>query len=522
MSQRIVGVDLGGWSFKAAVVASSLRSTVLERFVEVPVELDASGQPAEGAVGCALIRLREEIGGEVDIIHCGLNGSAMSIRQLDFPAAAFRKLDQILPFELDGQLPFDLDESIVAHRIMNRTPERLDVLALVVPKERVEKTVMLLSEVGLDPRTITYAPLAYEVLVKGAVEPLLILDMGHTSTNLCFIQNGRSVGGRTLLHGGRHLTLKLKDVGRVAWEVAERGKISGGLTGAPRAAEVIRGEIGTLMREVRQSVAAHVTLGWEAPRRLFVLGGGSDLKGVHEALSSEIGIPVEPLDPFQGIGSGGDMPPDRSRAGLAVALARSDELGRDRRVDFRRDSLAYRGDVDFLRKRIWYIAACVAALLLAWIFSSWSQHRLLMAEKEQLSARLAATTESLLGESLTDTAEIGKRLLKRKVDKAPIPPIDGFDVLDELSRRISENLVNDIYSLEIKPTRIVVQGEVDAEMTGAETQLSPIDLIKKDLSDWKECITAVKVGRTHSVNNGQRLDYSMEIETRCPGIGKAE
>jgi hypothetical protein len=131
---------------------------------------------------------------------------------------------------------------------------------------------------------------------------------------------------------------------------------------------------------------------------------------------------------------------------------------------------------------------------------------------------------------------------KTEQERVPIPIMDAFEVLEEISKRIPKSVVHDLEQIEIKPKRVTIKGlinpnlgpangveadtdsESDEERTEAEAQadtesdegsdLAPTDLIKMKLDEFKECFTAIRVGRVSTVGNRRR--YQMDIDSRCP------
>lgn len=111
--------------------------------------------------------------------------------------------------------------------------------------------------------------------------------------------------------------------------------------------------------------------------------------------------------------------------------------------------------------------------------------------------------------------------MPKEETRTPIPKRDAFEVLVELSKRIPDSVVHDIEQLEIRQRQVVIRGlvnpapqEGDAEFDDEEEDLSPTDLIKKELAGFEECFTSFKIPKVQTVEERQR--YTMEIDSRCP------
>jgi hypothetical protein len=91
---------------------------------------------------------------------------------------------------------------------------------------------------------------------------------------------------------------------------------------------------------------------------------------------------------------------------------------------------------------------------------------------------------------------------------SPIPERDAFDVVEQISKRIPQTINHEIDVLDIRSGRIQLKGRVD--------QRRDADEIQKALSAWDECFTSVPTPQTTPAVRDKRLQYTIDIETRCP------
>ena len=157
---------------------------------------------------------------------------------------------------------------------------------------------------------------------------------------------------------------------------------------------------------------------------------------------------------------------------------------------------------------------------------------------EERRAELAERTKSVFGQAILDSQKIEEKLKGgAREERAPIPRMDAFEIVNELSKRIPESIIHDVEQLEIKPKRVTLKGlispdlkkedsdtdpEDDDDMSesdetseeSSEMMLSPTDLLKQKLEEFKECFTSIRMGRVSTVNEKRR--YQMDIDSRCP------
>src|SRR5687768_8251928 len=104
---RYLGIDITATSMRGVLVKSALRKAEVERYVEIPLTA-APGDPARGPeladAGASLLRA---LPASPDSIVAAVPGEITSLRPLELPNAARKRLAEIIPFELESVLPFE-------------------------------------------------------------------------------------------------------------------------------------------------------------------------------------------------------------------------------------------------------------------------------------------------------------------------------------------------------------------------------------------------------------------------------
>lgn len=528
MAQNVTGLDLGSSAVKAVTVKLGLRGSEIVGFRQEPVELDAQGYATPQKIVEAAGRLFEGIQAETSAIHCAIAGDAASVRTVMLPASASRRMEQVLKFELDEVLPYDIDEAVFDFVESGREGDELKILCAVAKLDKVKRLLEGLAEVGLDPREIGVSTLAYGVdFVDDATgEVRAVLDIGHMRTNIAVVGDVFPTV-RTILRGGRDLTARLAEVGNVDFATAEGHKITEGLRG--KVGEVLLEAVKPLIREVRQTLTGHLAAGGKRVQKVLLCGGGSRLIGLERLLADELGVPVEVYGaPIESVVRTLDTDAHPEVAVLAHALARYEEIPKTRRFNVRRGVLAFKGDYEYLKSRVAWAFIFALLVLSAWIFSNYAQYSVLDSRAESQRELIREETQKLFGKPILDQETIEEMLMSVGTDPsaAPMPVKDAFDVVVELSRRIPPSVVHDVEILDIKPKRITLKATVDSELQKPEgataasdleeetTQLSPTDLIHQKLTEFDECFTSIRIGKVQTV--GERRTYQMDIDSKCP------
>lgn len=537
MAHNTIGLDLGSSCVRAAVVKISLRNREIVKLDQEPVALDETGASTQEAILEAASRLMKRLDMEGVSIHCAIPGESASVRKVNLPVSATRRLDQVLRFELDEVLPYDIEDAVFDYVETERNNEEISLLTATALTEQVVTLIDGLAEHDISPREIGINSFSYLNRIftgHDTDEVTAFVDIGHTRTNIAILDRTEPTI-RTALRGGRQLTQKLAEAGGAEFHRAEAYKKEYGLTG--RVGEVLQNSLKPFVREIQQTFKGHLAAGGRPVSNVKLCGGGSLLVGLADHLSRELDVPVEVFDvPAPSV----LKPTDDVRAttyALAYTLALREEVPRAKRIDVRRGGLAFKGNIDLLKQRARWLAVCVGAIVLSWVVSGFAEYSSLSSRVESQQKTLRERTEKVFGKPMANHEEIAEMLtgVVKEDEEAPIPAHDAFDVLVGLSERIPTMVVHDVEQLEIKPKKVILKGMVDAELktesdmdSDSEADgdmdapssnedlpdLAPTDLIKQKLEAYTECFTAVRVGKVSTVDERRR--YQMDIDSRCP------
>ena len=165
MAQTVIGLDIGTWSVKAAILDSGLRRFTLEQFRQVRLELDASGNPVTArtsdAVEEALDGIRER-----GAIVTAVPGVRVFNRELELPFTDDKRIQSVLGFELEGAFPVAVDDLAYDYVVLDRTEEGSKLLCSAVPKTVLKAFVDELGEADADPKIVCMDTLAAADLVE--------------------------------------------------------------------------------------------------------------------------------------------------------------------------------------------------------------------------------------------------------------------------------------------------------------------------------------------------------------------
>ncbi len=475
---KILGIDVGKAVVRAAILRLSYRKITVEALGEAPV------------TGLEIDAIRAAVGGhKADAIAIALSGERTFFRSIDMPASAIKELDNVLPYELESMIPFEITDAVFDYR-MDKNPggETVPIFAAIARIEDVKQRIDLVREaLGMEPERIGTGalPLANLAGVMSELEkpfgketpagetlPVAIVDLAESTSDIVILRGGEPVFARTLSRG----TL--------------------GLPGSAPA----------LSRELRQTLAAWRASGGGPLAGMYLVGGGASAQGAEAFLSTELGITILPLPKprLEGVTPEQEvmLPRFAKAIGLAMGLA-----GKARGLNLRQGNLAAARSYPFLREKIPLLAGLGAAVVVSFVFSLLAQQRSLTAEKEMLLSRLETATGDVFDEETKDPEKARSILDKGPggADEDPLPRADAFDVMVKLSEAVPKEITHDVLEFDVNRGHVSIQGTVPS--------IPDAQAIADKMKEHK-CFKDVKISRTAQFTEGKQK-YVLEFDVKC-------
>ncbi len=509
-----IGIDIGTTAIKVAVVRTAYRKRELTALVSVdigevgpvpsmsvlaappsstmrasrsvpPPPPELAGPTFDAIRHAVMLALGTGKGATGDGVASSIPGDRVAVRVLSMPESVQKQLAEVLPFELESDVPFDMADSVFDYRILHDkagAKTEVNVLAVVAPTELVKTRIDLVrAALGVEPERIGAAgfPLVHLVPFTPALDsatPVVVLDLGTRTSDILVLLGGEVVFARTL---------------------------SLGTQGLP-------GSASRLAREIRMTVAAYRAQGGEQPTALFLCGGGAFVTGAESFLSAELELPVSllPTATLETVGVNPEalesMPRFAKAIGMALGLS-----AREGGINLRQGSLVYERGYGWIKEKIPVVAGLATVLLVSFLFSSTAKLFAVGKERDVYSKALSSVTKDVLGEETSDANRAAELLASQTAftDEDPLPHADAFDVMMRLSEVVPPSITHDVEELDIAKGHVVIHGIVgsipDAQSIATSLQT-------------EKCFSDVKVSRTTQVVGGERQKYVLEFDLKCP------
>ncbi|HEY3354382.1 MAG TPA: pilus assembly protein PilM [Polyangia bacterium] len=522
MAQKVLGVDLGAYSVKVAVLETSFRQATLVAFHERPLPPGDETALVRGARVLGELLAQQHLGDA--IAYAAIPGDRLSLRVLELPFTDEKKLEQVVGYELESQIPHAIEDVVLDHQIV-ASGEGAKVLTAAARREVVREVLTALEGAGAAPRALYAAPLVYAAVAARALPhepgPVAVVDIGHLHTNVCISRAGKVMFGRTLSRGGRHLTLALAQTYQMRAEDAEQSKLTSGAVSSQvhplppdwsQLDAVLKEALAPLVRELRQTFAFYRAQFGDAVGSAHLCGGTARLPGLAEYLAQEVGVPVRHLEfPGGDLGRLGDAEVARPSVPLALAIGAAGATGRHA-LDFRKGEFGYRVDYSFVRAKAFHLAACFLAVLAFAAVDAYAALHKLRREEAALETKLKSASIELFGKEARSPKEVSREIraaIKGSNIDLPLPESTAYDLLDDISRKLptGEDKKLDVLELDIKPKKTFIKGTI-ASAAAVDEIVTALKTIT--------CFEDIQKGPIQNVVGQDVKQFTLTIVGKCP------
>jgi len=510
---RILGLDLGSHSVKAVLLDAS-RGAALLGWSEVRRQEEG---PPEVSLQAALGRLRSEHAWHWDQVVVAVPGTSVATHPVVLPFQDPKRIQAALPFEVEGELPVELEEVLFDYQPAGRADGGSNLLVGVVKKDELRQLLTLLAGAGFDPRLVTHPALVYRSLfiARPAAlpvepgQPTALVDIGHRRTTVAVGHPGEGLTyARVIPGGGAELTLALAREFGVAAAEAERWKEHdaslrpGGGPEQERARNALVRALRPVVREVRATLKASAARGRGAVSRLLLAGGTAELPGLAEAWAEELALPTATL---AGGGKAELAPELRNRGAQAWALAVTGAT-RGERFNFRIGELAFTGELDWLRRRLPQLGAFAAVLLALLVTFGVVRSALLGRREAAVDARLCELTQRVLGTCERNYDRALNLLRGKESPAAALPRLSAAGLLAEVAARVPPEVPVTLDQLTVDLDRVTLRGQTDTAKS--------IDRLQAALKTFR-CFRDVKEGRVERTKDGAHVSFVLDVLVDC-------
>lgn len=271
-----------------------------------------------GQLEAAVAELKKTTKSAGGSVNYALPSQAVFARYLSLPASSPDDLDQIIAFEAQQNIPFPIDEVVWDYQPIGEPHDgKLNVVLLAIKADTLEEVNKAVEASGFAPHIIDVAPMALLNAFRynyGELEgSSLLIDVGARTTNLLFIEGGKSYT-RSIPVGGNSISTAIAKEFHQPVEAAELMKKEKGFVslGGPyadpddevvaRISKLSRTTLTRLHAEIARSISFYrANQGGSQPLRIFLAGGSVSMPYMLEFFGEKLQMPVQFFNPFRNV-----------------------------------------------------------------------------------------------------------------------------------------------------------------------------------------------------------------------------
>ena len=312
MGKKIgVGLDIGSSLVKVVEMELGKKTTILNYGIAAFLpDVIVDGEVMDREVVVDTIRnLFESKGIKRKDVITAMSGKGVITKKITMEKMKESEAKVQIRWEAEQHIPFDINDVTLDFEIVNPDAgeNQMEVILAAAKKESVHSYVALLQETGLNPVIVDYGSFAvqnafeanYEISTN---ELVALINIGSEKTNINFVMNGIS-----------HFT---RDISVASNSCSQKLQRDLGLS-LENAASVLKGE---KIEEVDEASLLGVYKAWgeelavgidrtlpylpgemEKMDRIYLSGGGANIKGISDFLGERFGTPCEGLNSLKNI-----------------------------------------------------------------------------------------------------------------------------------------------------------------------------------------------------------------------------
>jgi len=482
MSRKLLGLDIRRDSVSAVVVKSGIKGSWIEQHVHVPILADSSS--FENEMGRALGVIASQIKTSDTVCLVAMPAGHVTYRNLQAPFNEIKKLRQILPFELETDLPFQADEIAFDFNLFENPlrEEKPQLFAAAIENKRIDATVEQLRRINLQPDILTiggYALGQYVANMSADNPCQLFIEMAKTDATMVLSLAGKVCLVRTFPCNSNQLTANQHLATQVQRTLMAFEHKSG---------------LNCSVEDIRISAAP------------------LDDTNLETTLESTLGAPVSRIDLMKMnsrvtlTAKSEPWQPHLMDGSLALVL---NELSGFDSFNFRRGSMGM-GKVWNENKRDIVKTCClggvVALLFIGYsIVSSYTLKQRVDSKREEVLGVFKSTFPEI--SQIVDPVHQMRTRLSEAQKRISFPgetasSVQVIDILNDINRLIPENLDVELMSIVSGGDSVVVAGNTDT--------FNAVDDIKTGL-EQSELFKTVSISSANMDKSGKRVRFKIKV-----------
>ena len=307
-TQAVWGIDLGRCALKAIKLRQAANGKVEilgHDYIEHAKILSQPDADRHELIAGALEKFLSRNDISKDLVVVSVPGQHTLARFTKLPPVAPKRIPDIVRYEADQQIPFDMDEVIWDYQIFEQEdlPD-VEVGIFAMKRELLREHLLHFEQAAIEPIAVQPCPLALYNTAQFdgmlAAETTVLLDIGAENADLIVATRG-SLWTRTIPIGGNAFTDALVKSFKLSFAKAESLKHTAESSKYRRQIfQAMRPVFADLVQELQRSIGFYSSTHRDAQiEKLVGVGNAFKLPGLEKYLHQNLGMTVEVPTAFQ-------------------------------------------------------------------------------------------------------------------------------------------------------------------------------------------------------------------------------
>lgn len=309
---NLIGVDVGSFSVKVVELKSKKNGYVLKGAseVELPEDVISEGSIVDYAevTRCVNEAFSKGNFSHKKVASC-LKGTNVIAKKITLAIEDEKQFMETFRWEAEQYIGRkDLDDYNIDYEIIGqqKTGENIDVIIAVARKDIIVDLVSVLEAAKLKPMAIDLSVFslinAFEANYGVEEDVISLLDIGNSSTQICFLKNGVYEFSREIDLGGKDcIELAQQKLGITNDDAKYKIFDKENVQYDEELLSVISEFNNQIAIEVKNSINMFLTSGQMKTNKCYICGGGANIYSLKDTIESVTGVSVNFFNPFANI-----------------------------------------------------------------------------------------------------------------------------------------------------------------------------------------------------------------------------
>lgn len=474
---RILSIDFGQYSLKAIEIDSAFNRFEVREYHEIIRSSGASNHSL-------LKQLESKLQQKPDRVITVLPTGYVTTRNLTLPTRDRKAIASGIAFELEDDLPFDLESAVYDFCTLSQTNNSSQIHVSATLKEHLLAYLEELKDTGFDPDIVTSESWVFRSLLNRSLDPatqskpVLLIHAGKSKTTFYCHWNGQPLFCKELAWGGEVLTQHIASVYQISRDEAEQVKCASGYwlnaeqeTSATPEQRELSQEIAkasdALILEIKKTIFSIRGLTHQSTHQLYLAGGATLLPGLRSFIETEFQIPTTQLQSLSRLSNSGVSYNEQSdstfsvASGAALSVVAIDKI---KPIQFRKKEFAKNSSESVInwsayQTPLWGALSVMVAAFISFnvqIYSYESQIKDLDLKLERsLKDYYGSITRTQIKTYLMNAADLKNKLQKqldqhKELAKLMIPnPQSPLNYLKDISGQLPRSMAADLVHFQV-------------------------------------------------------------------------